>query len=444
MSEFSSQHAQQAPSAAPGAAETAAAPTLQRYADAMMPLFAPSRVLVEGHGSYVTDEAGATYLDLLGGIAVNALGHGHPALVGAITEQAQHMVHVSNLFATKPQIDLAEKLLHLANAPAGSGVFFTNSGTESTEAAFKIARRTGKPRILALENAFHGRSIGALALTHKHAFRQPFEPLPGGVEFIPANDTDRLRAELKAGGVGAVIAEPIQGEAGVLPLEHDYLSAMRILTREYGALMILDEIQTGVGRTGHWFAHQEHGIQPDVMTLAKGLGGGFPMGAVIAFGEDASTLLTAGQHGTTFGGGPLAAAAGLAVLTAIEADGLLAHVRRTSEQVREQIQQLQHPVIAGVRGSGFLLGLELNEPIAADLVTAGLNRAAAPACPALAPTIGAPAAGALHPEAGGRIGFILNAPTATVLRLAPPLTTTAEDFARFTAALPALIEEVTS
>ena len=387
---------------------------ITRYGASMMPLFAPTVALERGEGVWVWDTDGTRYLDLLGGIAVNALGHAHPALVSAISDQAGRLIHISNLFASAPQVELAETLLRIARAPDGSGVFYTNSGAEANEAAFKIARRVGRPRVLALKKAFHGRTMGAVALTHKEQFRMPFEPLPGGVDFIPADDIDRLRTELERGNVAAVIAEPIQGEAGVLPLSADYLRAMRELTREHGALMILDEIQTGIGRTGHWFAHQAHGIQPDVMTLAKSLGGGYPMGAVITFGSAATTLLSAGQHGTTFGGNPLGGAAGLAVIRTIEQEGLLENVSAMERALHQQISALSHPGIAGVRGSGLLAGICFHDPIAPQLVSAGLKR-----------------------------GFILNAPDEHTLRLAPPLIITAGELALFTDALPALITEVT-
>ncbi len=387
---------------------------ITRYGASMMPLFAPTVALERGEGVWVWDTDGTRYLDLLGGIAVNALGHAHPALVSAISDQAGRLIHISNLFASAPQVELAETLLRIARAPDGSGVFYTNSGAEANEAAFKIARRVGRPRVLALKKAFHGRTMGAVALTHKEQFRTPFEPLPGGVDFIPADDIDRLRTELERGDVAAVIAEPIQGEAGVLPLSADYLRAMRELTREHGVLMILDEIQTGIGRTGHWFAHQAHGIQPDVMTLAKSLGGGYPMGAVITFGSAATTLLSAGQHGTTFGGNPLGGAAGLAVIRTIEQEGLLENASAMERALHQQISALTHPGIAGVRGSGLLAGICFHDPIAPQLVSAGLKR-----------------------------GFILNAPDEHTLRLAPPLIITAGELAQFTDALPALITEVT-
>jgi len=291
-------------------------------------------------------------------------------------------------------------------------VFFANSGTEANEAAFKIARRTGRPKIIALHNSFHGRTLGALALTWKEAYRAPFEPLPGGVEFLPVGDEQALAAALAPGDVAAVFAEPLQGEAGVRPLTPQYLRALRRLTREHGTLLVLDEVQTGVGRTGRWFAHQAvEGLQPDVMTLAKGLGGGFPIGAVLTFGPAVHDLLQPGQHGTTFGGNPLASAAGLAVIGTILEDGLLEHVTATGERFGRDVLALGHPLIEEVRGAGLLLGIGLTRPIA-------------------------PRVAALALEAG----FILNAPDASTLRLAPPLIITPAELDTFRAALPALLE----
>ena len=386
-----------------------------RYSRSMIGVFGtPQRVLVRGEGTHVWDADGKEYLDLLGGIAVNALGHAHPDVVAAMTKQAGTLVHVSNFFATPTQIELAERLLQLAKAPEGSGVFFTNSGTESNEAAFKIARRTGRPRILALEKSFHGRTMGALALTHKEAYRAPFEPLPGGVEFLPAGDVAALEAALAPGDVAALVLEPIQGEAGVLPLTEEYLRAARELTARHGALLILDEVQTGVGRTGEWFAHQAiGGLQPDVMTLAKGLGGGFPIGAVLTFGEHATGLLSPGQHGTTFGGNPLGAAVSLAVLGTLAEDGLLGKARTLGTQLQARILELadRDPRITGVRGAGLLQGITLAAPIAPQVVAAALEH-----------------------------GFILNAANPSTLRLAPPLIITDEELGSFVEALPALLD----
>lgn len=385
----------------------------QRYGEALLPVFgAPQKVLARGEGVHVWDTDGKQYLDLLAGIAVNALGHAHPALLSAITKQAETLGHVSNFFASAPQIELAEKLLTIADAPAGSGVFFANSGTEANEAAFKIARRTGRPRILALKNSFHGRTMGALALTWKEAYRAPFEPLPGGVEFLEVGDEQALAEALAPGDVAAVFAEPIQGEAGVRPLPTEYLQTLRRLTREHGTLLILDEVQTGMGRTGNWFAHQAvPDLQPDVMTLAKGLGGGFPIGAVISFGPEVHDLLQPGQHGTTFGGNPLAAAAGLAVIGTVLEEDLLDQVRAVGQGLTRDVLGLGHPLIDEVRGSGLLLGIGLTAPIAKRVAAAALEA-----------------------------GFIVNAPDESTLRLAPPLIITPAEFEPFVAALPGLLD----
>ena len=378
----------------------------ERYGHALMDTFGPpQRVLVRGEGAYVWDADGVRYLDLLAGIAVNSLGHAHPTLTAAISAQLGTLGHVSNFFATPTQIALAERLLQLAGADHGSRVFLTNSGTEANEAVVKMARRTGRPRILALEGAFHGRTMGALALTHKAAYREPFEPLPGGVEFLPFGDVDALEAALGA-DVAALVVEPIQGEAGVRPLPPGYLARARELTAACGALLVLDEVQTGMGRTGEWFAHQHPhiggGITPDVVTLAKGLGGGFPIGAVIAFGERAATLLGRGQHGTTFGGNPVAAAAALATIGVIERDGLLAHVRELGAYLRAGVAATGHPLVREVRGDGLLIAIELTQPAAADLAARALDA-----------------------------GFIINACTPTTLRLAPPLVLTRDQAADF-------------
>lgn len=397
-------------STATGAEELA-----QRYSRSLIGVFgAPQRVLVRGEGVHVWDADGTCYLDLLGGIAVNALGHAHPDVVAALGKQAETLGHVSNFFATPTQIELAERLLQLAQAPEGSGVFFTNSGTESNEAAFKIARRTGRPRIIALERSFHGRTMGALALTHKEAYRAPFEPLPGGVEFLPAEDLPALEAALVTGDVAAVVLEPIQGEAGVIPLTEAYLRGVRELTAAHGTLMVLDEVQTGIGRTGEWFAHQRfEGIVPDVMTLAKGLGGGFPIGAVVTFGEHASTLLSPGQHGTTFGGNPLGAAVSLAVLGTLAEEDLLTAARTLGAQITAEVAELaaRDPRVEGSRGAGLLQGIALAAPIAPQVVTAALEA-----------------------------GFIVNAANPSTIRLAPPLVVTGEQLTSFLTALPALLD----
>ncbi|WP_193746423.1 acetylornithine transaminase [Demequina aestuarii] len=371
----------------------------QRYEHALMGTYGtPMRALVRGEGSFVWDADGNKYLDLLGGIAVNALGHGHPAWVNALTAQASTLAHVSNFFATEPQIALAERLLDVAHAPSGSRVFFSNSGAEANEAAFKMSRKTGRGTVIALEGGFHGRTMGALAMTHKPAIREQFAPMPAGVVFVPVNDAEALRAAVTAAGddLAAIIAEPILGEAGIRPLDHEYLALIRSLTHRTGALMILDEVQCGIARTGAWFAHQLHGIQPDVMTLAKGLGGGFPIGAVVAFGERAGTLLGKGEHGTTFGGNPMGAATALATLQAIEDENLLANAKAVGQYLRERLESV--PGVVEVRGEGLLLGIGLAAPVAPDVAQAALSA-----------------------------GFIVNPPSPDTVRLVPALNlTTAE------------------
>ncbi|WP_431711610.1 acetylornithine transaminase [Glutamicibacter uratoxydans] len=407
----SSADALSALSVLPGSALTSTALT-ERYKSALLGVFGtPQRVLVRGSGSHVWDADGRQYLDLLGGIAVNTLGHAHPLLSSVITSQLATLGHVSNFFTSPAQITLAEQLLKISGAPGGSKVFFTNSGTEANEAALKLSRRNrgtaDKPRtkVIALENAFHGRSLGALSLTWKQAYREPFEPLPGNVQWIPAGDIDALRAAVDE-TVQAVFIEPIQGEAGVRELDVDYLRAARAITHEAGALLIFDEVQTGMGRTGQYFASAP--IVPDVMTLAKGLGGGFPIGAMITFGHQTSDLLNPGDHGTTFGGNPVATAAALATIHVIDKDNLLTHVADTGQWLTEQLRAISG--ITAVRGRGLLVAFDLEKPIAAQLVSAALDA-----------------------------GFIVNTTGPHTVRLAPPLIITREQLATFIAKLPALI-----
>ncbi len=399
--------------AAPSAVPCSAEQWTQRYTHAVMDTFGPpQRVLVRGDGVWVWDADGRRYLDLLGGIAVNVLGHAHPTLTAAVSAQMGTLGHVSNFFASPAQIALAERLLEVAAAPSGSRVFFTNSGTEAIEAAVKLTRRHSdgaRPRLLALEGAFHGRSMGALALTAKAAYREPFEPLGSQVEFLPFGDLDALRAAFAHDGdqVAALVAEPVQGEAGVRPLPPGYLAEARRLTTAHGALLVLDEVQSGMGRTGTWFAHQQPelggGIVPDAVAVAKGLGGGFPVGALIAYGPQTAGLLGRGQHGSTFGGNPVAAAAGLATTGVVERDGLLAHVTELGQAWRAALRALGHPLVGEVRGLGLLIGVELVAPVA-----------------------GAVAARALE------AGIIVNAATPTTLRLAPPYILTSADADLFT------------
>jgi acetylornithine aminotransferase len=384
-----------------------------RYGRSLMNTFGtPRRVLVRGEGAYVWDADGRRYLDLLGGIAVNALGHAHPTLTAAVSAQLGTLGHVSNFFTTPAQVGLAETLIRLLDGGPAARVFLTNSGTEANEVVFKIARRTGRPRILALEGGFHGRSMGALAMTHKPAYREPFAPMPAGVEFVPFGQTEALEAAM-ADDVGVLLLEVVQGEAGVRPLPPGYLAHARRLADQHGVLLVLDEVQTGIGRTGAWFAHQQPelggGVRPDVVTLAKGLGGGLPIGAVVALDERAATLLGPGQHGTTFGGNPVVCAAALATLGVIERDGLLAQVRTLGDQLSRALTAAS-PLVTRVRGTGLLLAVELTRPIAADVADRALAA-----------------------------GFIVNPVTPTALRLAPPLILTwdqASTFVDFMAALP--------
>ncbi|MFD7335546.1 acetylornithine transaminase [Streptomyces violascens] len=368
----------------------------------------PALALVRGEGSTVWDEQGRAYTDFTGGIAVNALGHAHPALLTAVRDQAARLGHVSNLFVSEPPVALAERLLGLAGRPGR--VFFANSGAEALEAAFKIARRTGRPRLVAAEGGFHGRTMGALALTGQPSKQAPFTPLPAEVTHVPYGDAEALRAAVTE-RTAAVFLEPVQGEAGVVPAPGGYLRAAREITRATGSLLVLDEVQTGIGRTGRWFAHQaETGVEPDVITLAKGLGGGLPIGATVAFGE-AADLLTPGQHGSTFGGNPVACAAGLAVLETIEKEGLLSHVTRVGEQLRNGIRGLAHPLVRDVRGAGLLLGVVLAQPVAARVQQAAQDA-----------------------------GFLVNAAGPGVLRLAPALTLPEERADALVAALPSVLD----
>ncbi len=394
-----------------GPAPTASSALLERYDRALLGVFGtPRAVLTHGEGCYVWDADGARYLDLLAGIAVNVLGHAHPAVVAAVSAQAARLVHVSNFFTTTAQVELAERLLEVAGAPSGSAVFFVNSGTEAVEAAVKLSRRTGRTRIVAAEGGFHGRTTGALALTHKPAYREPFEPLLPDVTHVPYGDEAALRAAV-TGDVAAVVLEPIQGEAGVIEASPAYLRLARELTTAHGALLVLDEVQTGIGRTGSWFAFQQAGVVPDAMTLAKGLGGGVPIGALVTFGPDVSGLLTAGQHGTTFGGNPLACAAGLAVLDTVEKEGLLSRATELGERLAGGVLATGHPLVAGVRGRGLHRAIVLT----ADVSAAVADRA--------------------H-----RAGFIVNAVQPDALRLTPPLVLTDAQVDDFVAALPALLD----
>ncbi|MEU4215496.1 acetylornithine transaminase [Actinoplanes sp. NPDC026623] len=374
-----------------------------RWSQSMMNNYGtPSLGLIAGSGCVVVGEDGKEYVDMLGGIAVNALGHSHPAIVAAVSQQVATLGHVSNLYIAEPPLALAELLLVLAGRPGR--VIFGNSGAEANEAAFKLSRLTGRTHVVAAEGGFHGRTMGALALTGQPGKREPFLPLPGEVTHVPYGDSEALRAAV-TGETAMVILEPIQGEMGVVVPPPGYLTAAREICTAAGALLVLDEVQTGIGRTGHWFHHQSEGVEPDVVTLAKGLGGGLPIGACIAFGE-AGELFGPGSHGTTFGGNPVSCAAGLAVIRTIAGEGLLDHVKRVGELIRRGVEGLGHPAIAGVRGAGLLLGIMFNEPISAELA-AKLRDA----------------------------GFLVNPIQPDVIRLAPPLILTTAQAESFVAAL---------
>jgi acetylornithine/N-succinyldiaminopimelate aminotransferase len=382
----------------------------ERWTEAIMGTYAAPRLtLVRGDGAQVWDEDGNVYVDLVAGIAVNALGHAHPAVVDAVSRQVATLGHTSNLVANEPSVRLAERLLGLTGR-AGR-VFFANSGAEANEAAFKLARRTGRPQVVATEGAFHGRTMGALALTGQPAKREPFEPLPGPVTFVPFGDAAALQAAVGP-DTAAIFLEPIQGEAGVVLAPEGYLAAARRIATAAGALLVLDEVQTGIGRTGAWFAHQREGVEPDVLTLAKGLGGGLPIGACIAFGP-AAALLEPGQHGSTFGGNPVCCAAALAVLDTIEREDLCGHAKRAGERIATGVTNLGHPLIDHVRGAGLMIGIVLTAPVSPAVEMAARDN-----------------------------GFLVNAPAPDVVRLVPPLVLTDEQVDAFLAALPAILDAV--
>ncbi|OZG68909.1 acetylornithine transaminase [Bifidobacterium eulemuris] len=397
---------------------------LGEYSQVHMNVFGtPLRVMDHGEGSHVWDVDGNEYLDFLAGIAVNSLGYAHPAWVKAVAEQAAKVAHVSNYFATRPQIELAAKLVELAGAPEGSHVYFGNSGAEANEAALKLAKlygRTlpgatpamgGKPaRIIALTNSFHGRTMGALSATWKPAIRKPFDPLVPNIEFVRAGDPLALYEAFAATGLGhygkgpvaAVMIELIQGEAGVKPLSVDYVKKVRQMCDINHALLIIDEVQTGIGRTGEWFAFQREdlagGVRPDMVTFAKGVASGFPMGGMIAFGRKLSALFTPGSHGSTFAGNPLGAAAALATLNVIEDEGLVANAEARGKQLRDGLMSCGNPLYVSVRGRGLLDAVELAHPCAHAAMNWALEH-----------------------------GLIVNAVRPDALRFAPPLNVTEQD-----------------
>lgn len=382
----------------------------RRWQNVMMDNFGTPRLpLVRGRGTRVWDAEGTEYLDFVGGIAVNSLGHAHPAVVRAVAEQIGSLGHVSNLFIAEPTVHLAERLLRLAGR-AGR-VYFSNSGAEANEAAFKIGRLTGRPHMVATTGGFHGRTMGALALTGQPAKQLPFRPLPGDVSHVPYGDVEALRAAVTP-DTALLILEPVQGESGVIVPPPGYLRAAREITEATGTLLVLDEIQTGIGRTGRWFAAQAEDVEADVVTVAKGLGGGLPIGATLAFGA-AAQMLTPGAHGSTFSGNPVVCAGALAVLETIERAGILEHVTRAGERLRGGLEALAHPLVREVRGSGLLLGIVLGGKVAARVQQAAQDN-----------------------------GLLVNAVAPDVIRLAPPLTVSDREVDIFLDGFGAALSEV--
>ena len=383
---------------------------LNRWQAVMMNNYGtPPLALASGEGAMVTDVDGKTYLDLLGGIAVNILGHRHPAVIEAVTAQLNTLGHVSNLYATEPGVALAEALVAHLDTEMPARVFFCNSGAEANEAAFKLSRLTGRTKIVAAQNAFHGRTMGSLALTGQPAKQQPFEPLPGHVTHVPYGDVAALAAAV-SDETAAVFLEPIMGEGGVVVPPEGYLVAAREITSRHGALLAVDEVQTGVGRTGVFYAHSYDGITPDVITLAKGLGAGLPIGACLALGP-AADLMAPGMHGSTFGGNPVCAAAALAVLQVLQGEDLMGHADRLGKVLAHGIEELDHPLVDYVRGRGLLRGVVLREPH-----------------------------GRAVESAAREAGFLVNAAAPDVIRLAPPLIITEAQVDSFLTALPGILD----
>jgi acetylornithine/N-succinyldiaminopimelate aminotransferase len=409
----------------------------RRFEAALMPTYGvPPLALTHGRGSRVWDADGRDYLDLVGGIAVSALGHAHPALVEAVGRQVATLAHTSNLYLHEPEVLLAERLLALLETDGR--VFFANSGAEANEAALKLVRKAAGPDrhyVVAATGSFHGRTMGALAVTGKARIRDPFGPHAIDVRFVPYGDGSALAAEVTE-RCAAVVLEPVQGEGGVVPAPAGYLAGARRACDRAGAALVLDEVQSGIGRTGRWFAHGHDGVRPDVLTLAKGLGGGLPIGACVGLGRY-GTVFGPGDHGSTFGGNPVAAAAALAVLRVVEADGLLDSARSVGELLRTGIAALapgggagdaghggsgpggagghggrtRHPLVAGVRGRGLWLGMVLTAPAAPAVEAAARQR-----------------------------GYLVNAVRPDVIRLAPPLILTAGEARAFLAALPGILD----
>jgi len=392
----------------------------QRFSAALMPTyddFAPEVALVRGKGCRVTDPDGREYLDLAGGLAASLLGHAHPDVVAVIARQAGELMHTSNQFLHPREVELAERLRTLLGCDGRTGspdarIFFCNSGTEANEAALKLVRRQrpDRPVIVAATDGFHGRTMGSLALAGVPSVREPYAPFVYDVRFVPFGDPEALAAAVRE-DTAAVFLEPIQGEAGVICPPEGYLRAARGVCDAAGALFVLDEVQSGIGRTGRWFAHQYEGVLPDVMTLSKGLAAGMPIGACIGIGEYA-TGLSVGAHGSTFGGNPVACAAALAVLDVIERDGLMANATAVGGALAEGIEAIGNPLIARVRGRGLWRAIVLTAPLGVEIGAAAV-----------------------------RAGFLVSAVRPQAIRLAPPLILTATEAAEFVAALPDILAD---
>jgi acetylornithine/N-succinyldiaminopimelate aminotransferase len=367
----------------------------------------PSIELVSGKGSVVKDSTGNTYLDFLAGIATNVLGHAHPAIVKAVSKQVSTLGHVSNFYAHPNVLELAEKLQKMTGDKSAR-VFFCNSGAEANEAALKLSRKTGKYKVVATQEAFHGRTMGALSLTGQPAKRNPFKPLIKGIKHVPFGNSAAMKRAINK-KTAMVIVEPIMGEAGVIVPPKDYLKNLRQYCDENGALLVFDCVQTGMGRTGDWFGYEYSGVKPDVITLAKGLGGGLPLGAMIALGS-ASKLFAAGDHGSTFGGNPIATAAALAVISSIEKEKILTHVDAVGEFLLEELALI--PGVSEARGAGLLIGLTLDKPIA-KLVTKRCQE----------------------------LGALINAPGESTIRIAPALNVTMRQAQKFLAIFSQAVKE---
>jgi len=368
----------------------------------------PSLELVSGKGSIVRDSNGVTYLDFLAGIATNILGHAHPAIVKSVSKQIATLGHVSNFYAHPNVLELAQKLQKMTG-DSSARTFFCNSGAEANEAALKLSRKTGKDRIVATQEAFHGRTMGALSLTGQPSKRNPFKPLIKGIKHVPFGDSSAMRRAINR-KTAMVIVEPIMGEAGVIVPPDGYLKNLRQYCDENGALLVFDCVQTGMGRTGDWFGYEYSGIRPDVITLAKGLGGGLPIGAMIAMGS-ASQLFAAGDHGSTFGGNPIATAAALAVISSIEKEKTLQKVDELGILLRTELALI--PGVSEVRGAGLLIGLTLDKPVAKELV-----------------------------KKCQELGALINAPSASVIRLAPALNISTAQVKKFIGIFRQALQEV--